>query len=416
MMNAFVCMVPLHYYFFKSIYKSLEDSVFIIPPQTDKPIAEYGGGMSSRGLYDYVYSFLKQKQANVVDYGPADVDNFVSFIRNNVQNIICPHNFTGIHLLDNLRNFKIVYGVPRNIEAQFKYELNYLMDYIIAFGEEASDRYKSRGYDNTFYAGNPMFDDWFNDNIDEVLSEQIKKRLNHDKPTVLYLPTWNTYSSINTFADEVLNLRHDYNIMIKLHHCTFNGEIDRLCKFMSYPEINVFGDYMDPLVLYKISDLILTDGVSGSTFDALLLGKPSIMLGSSLEEYGIDIFENEVLSSDNKGQRLVEAVTTPRDLSRAIQNNLGKQIQLNEELQRQLFFKTDGKAGERIAKIVVKTDERPATSLLEKYDKALKLVSDTKQLAIIEGSKHDFLRHCYPDEIKKTSFISKLAKRLLINA
>ncbi|MCX5815344.1 MAG: CDP-glycerol glycerophosphotransferase family protein [Proteobacteria bacterium] len=414
-MNAFVCMVPLHYYVFRSIYESLEDSVFLIPPQTDKPIVEYGGGMSSRGLYDYVYSFLKQKHVNVVDYGPADIDNFADFIKKNVRNIICPHMFTGVHLLDNVRIFKIVYGIPRNIQAQFKYELNYLMDFIIAFGEEASERYKSRGYDNIFYAGNPMFDDWFNDNIDEVLLEQIETRLDHGKPTLLYLPTWNTYSSINTFADEVLGLSNDYNIIIKLHHCTFNGEIDRLCKFMSYPEINVFGDYMDPLVLYRLSDLVLTDGLSGSTFDALLLGKPTIMLGSSVEEYGIDIFENEILSSDNRGQRLVETVTIPKDLPRAIQNNLGKRIQLNEELERQLFFKTDGKSGERIAKIVVETDDRPVTPLLEKYDKALKLVSDIKQRGIIEGSKNDFLQHCYPEQTKKLGIISRISHRLFRN-
>ena len=367
--------------------------------------------MSSRGLYEYMYSFLKQKQVNVIDYGPADIDNFVGFIRNNVRNILCPHIFAGIHLLDNIRIFKIVYGIPRNIEAQFKHEFNYLIDYIIAFGEEASDRYKSRGYDNIFYAGNPMFDDWFNDNIDKVLLEQINRRLDHGKPTLLYLPTWNTYSSINTFADEMLSLRNDYNIMIKLHHCTFNGEIDRLCKLMSYPEINVFGDYMDPLVLYRVSDLVLTDGVSGSTFDALLLGKPTITLGSSAEEYGIDIFENGTLSSNNSGQRFLESVTIPNDLPRTIQNNLGKQIQLNEELKRQLFFKTDGKAGDRIAKIVVETDERPVTPLLEKYDNALKLVSDIKQRGIIEGSKNDFLRHYYPDKIKKTSFMSQLTER-----
>ena len=58
-MNAFICMVPLHYYLFRSIYEALENSVFLIPPQTDKSIGEYGGGMSSRGLYEYMYSFFK---------------------------------------------------------------------------------------------------------------------------------------------------------------------------------------------------------------------------------------------------------------------------------------------------------------------------------------------------------------------
>lgn len=373
------------------------------------PIGEYGGGMSSRGLYDYVYSFLKQKQVNVIDYGPADIDNFVGFIRNNVQNIICPHYFNGIHLLDDVRIFKIVYGVPRNEQAQFDFTTNYLFDYIITFGEEASERFKMKGYKNLFYAGNPMFDNWFNSHLDTNLLNMIETRVKKEMPTILYLPTYNTYSSIDAYADEIIKLRFDYNILIKLHHGTFNGEIDRLCKFMSYSEIQVFGDYMDPLILYKVSDVVLTDGVSGSTFDSLLIGKPTIALGLfPLSEYGIDIINgDESLQTIN-----IPYITNPENISTEISRNIGKKVKLNDWLMEKFFYRLDGNAGQRIAEGISKRSISPPRPTLEKHEMALKVASDPEQRAFVENAKMQFLRYHYVEPKQQNrGFFSRLLRR-----
>jgi len=232
-MNAFVVLVPFHYYLFRSIYRNLKDSVFIIPPMENKKMSDnYGSGMSGVGLYNYMASFLKNKQVNTIEYGEITKDNFIKYISENVNCIICPHYFDGIDEIQNTRVFKIVYGIPNNDSDQFNYKSHFNVDLIFTSGPESSKRFRERKF-TSLAVGNPLFDFWFSSQFDDVALETIRSKLIESKPTILYLPTHCYYSSIDQFGDTIIALAQKYNIIVKLHHATFNGEANRLCKFYS---------------------------------------------------------------------------------------------------------------------------------------------------------------------------------------
>ncbi len=391
-MNVFVGLVPLHYYLFRSIYGNLENSCFIIPPMQDKGSSEYGGGMSGNGLYSLMAQFLKSKKVEVADYGDINIGNFIKYLSKNADNIICPHMFNGMFEVENTRIFKIVYGIPNeNNRVQFNYAQNFIVDMIFTFGAESSNRFKESNLP-AIEAGNPMFDNWFNGEINETDSMSISSRLDKSKQTILYLPTHSNYSSFDKFIDEIINLSYHYNVVVKVHHMTFNGEIDRLCKLVSHPEVIALGDYFDPLPLYKVADVVLTD-TSGALFDAILLNKPTIMLQSNMQ-YKVNIFGNGVVSLSDTG--IVPYTEDLTELKGLIKANISKAVQLDDDLMHKLYYQRDGKAGQRIAEHISENVNIPLISTSDKYKSALKKATDIKSKNRIVELKENYLNRQKP--------------------
>ncbi len=416
MKNAFVVHVPFHYYLFRSIYRNLEESAFIVPPMSDKPMSsEYGGGMSAKGLHRYMYEFLKDRSEPVVDYGKIIRDNFIKYISQNVRNIVCPHYFDGIYEVQDTRIFGMVYGLPNSIDdallssvvTLLDYIPNFIMDQTFTFGPESVDRFNKRGL-QAVEVGNPLFDYWFSNQVDELNLELIKKKLVKDAPTILYLPTHNYYSSYDKFIKKIINLSQKYNVIVKLHHITFNGEANRLCRLLAHPEIITLGDYFDPLPLYKVSDIVLTD-VSGSLFDAILLQKPILMLEAQ-RQYKVGILENGKDGIAETG--IVPYVKDPEHLDELIERNIDKPVKLDDKLMYSLYYLRDGKAGKRVADDIIEQSKTPPLSTIEKYDRAIERAPDQKNRQAVYELKNRYLRHYYPEQTKKPGIMSKISRHL----
>jgi len=371
---------------------------------------KYGSGMSGIGLYKYMERFLKSKQVNTIEYGEITTDNFIKYISENVNSVICPHYFDGINEIQNTRVFKIVYGIPNNDASQFNYKYHFIIDLVFTSGTESADRFRENKF-TSLAVGNPLFDFWFSSQIDEPKMYLIRNKLVKSRPTILYLPTHGYYSSIDQFDDSIIALAKKYNVIVKLHHMTFNGEANRLCKFISHPEIITLGDFFDPLVLHNIADIVLTD-VSGALFDRLLIRKPVIMLVNSLLTYKVDILSPKQQSAPIEESGLFPYTENPGDVEALIENNLHKNVSLSEELLYSLFYKRDGLAGERIANTVLNEQEYPEVSTLEKYEKAIENAPDEETKKFIMGKRNYFVNKYHHLTVKKPSLLKRVLNRL----
>lgn len=401
-MNAFICITPLHYYLFRSIYKNLTDSEFLIPPVGDKVLSkEYGGGMSAEGLYNLTKDFLKRQNVKISDYGEINSENVTNYLNHNVKNVICPHLFEGIFRLYNCRIIQVAYGIPSTARA-FRYENIYLMDLIITYGPESAQRISEKGL-NTIHVGNILFDDWFRSEINEEDINMLRRRLDPQKKTILYLPTWDKDSSIDSFIEEISLLKDEYNVIVKLHHCTFSGEANRLCRYLSFPEIIVLGDYFDSLPLYKVSDIVITDGISGATFDALSMDKKILTIGSSILNYGMEMKQDlfNIL-------KRVPFVEDPKKIREYLKKIVKENFLLDQGIKDLLFFPQDGKAGKRAAEAILDEKKYPSIPTLEKYNRAMRYISDPIQRQIVQEKRDYFIKKYYPGQIEKTTLVSKI--------
>lgn len=408
-MNIFLCLVPFHYFVFKSIYENLKTSYFAIPPLHDRILTdEFGGGLSERGQYDYIEGFLNRKKIAIIDYGEKTAEKLAKFVDANCKNVIIPHWFSGINLIRNSRIVRVIYGLANKESSTYSVRNNLLMDLVLTYGPSSANRFLDVGIPSQ-PIGNPIFDGWFNNEYESEDYEYIKTRI-EDKPTILYLPTADKFSRIEKFIGSIISLAKKYNIVIKLHHSTFIGESNRLIRLLSQRELIVLGDYIDPLAVYKIADIILTEN-SGAIYDALLLEKPVIILDASLGTDGHDIYDERDSNNVVQKSEIVPSTDNPKELECLVKDNIGKRPYLNDGLRQSLFFKTDGCAGKRAAEFIMNNKEYPAIPALEKYDRVLEYISDPKQRYIIQKEKNRFLQCYYPDQIKKPSLLSKIFRR-----
>ena len=409
-MNIFLCFIPFHYFVFKSIYKKLNKSYFAIPPLQDKLLTdEFGGGLSKKGQYDYIEDFLNKKNVEVVDYGEKTAKNLTEFLNANCDNVIVPHWFEGINYTHNSRIVRMMYGLANKESSTYSIENNYLMDLVLTYGDNSAKRFLSMGL-QAEAIGNPIFDGWFSDSIDIDDLEWLERKLD-SKQTILYLPTYTKFSSFEKFIDTIISLSDKYNIIVKLHHMTFTGEANRLCRILSHPELIVLGDYFDSQPLYKLADIVLVEN-SGAVYDALLIEKPVIMLGALLGNDGYDIYDERDSINIVQKSEIVPSTNNPKELVSLIKDNLDKKPYLNDRLRRSLFFKADGCAGKRAAAAILDDRKYPAIPAQEKYDRAIQNASDDKARDHILNERNSFVKKYHHLPVKKPNLLKRVLNKL----
>jgi len=388
----------------------LKESYFAIPPLQDRLLTdEFGGGLSKKGQYNYIEGFLKRKNVEIIDYGEKTAEKLAEFLDANCDNVIAPHWFAGINHIHNTRIIRMMYGLANKKSSTYSIANNFLMDLILTYGDNSAERFFTMGL-QAEPVGNPIFDDWFSDNIDGDDLESIKRKLD-DKPTVLYLPTFNKYSCIEIFIDDIVSLSCDYNIIVKLHHGTFIGESNRLVDLLSRPEIVVLGDYVDPQVVYKLADLVLVEN-SGAIYDAILLDKPVIILGASLVNNGLDIHDSRETSSSITKYNLIPITFDPSGLEKLIKEHIFTKPVIDTSFKDSLFFKTDGHAGERAANVILDNEKFPAISAPEKYEIAIKNAPDEKTKEHLKNERNNFVNKHHHLPVKKPSLLKRALSRL----
>ena len=128
----------------------------------------------------------------------------------------------------------------------------------------SAERVKSIGY--------PRFDRWF----------KYPHALRAPWPTILYLPTWQARSSVETFSDAIFGLADRYQILVKPHHCTYGMEVWRMQKLAAGP-VQMLSFTAAPEDTFALADVVLADISSGAFTEAILAEKKVVCLAKPEE-------------------------------------------------------------------------------------------------------------------------------------
>lgn len=161
---------------------------------------------------------------------------------------------------------KYMYSVTTKPEFSLSLETNYIFDGFLCYGDFDAACLSNFGI--TFKIGNLKYVDF-----------KRKRKRKTDKLTILYLPTYAEYSSIEIIGPELKKLEKYYNIIIKPHHGTeyLKNEIEQnRMKFLRNNFQNIYSSTDSLLDLLNECDVVITDQ-SGAVFDAICTKKPVLM-------------------------------------------------------------------------------------------------------------------------------------------
>jgi hypothetical protein len=194
----------------------------------------------------------------------------------------------------------------------------------------------------------------FNDR-DAILGEW---GLDPSKPTVLFAPTYKP-TCMYQIKDDIFEQTKDYNLIVKLHPYSWMGKYAPHCQHRIYERraneyphsvLLPFDEY-NIVPYYAVADTIISEA-SSTVFDFLALGKIGIVF---------DLPCDRLKHSD--GQPLLEIdnreflkgafvhIDSGKKLKQAIEQAINPTEEMKasaDEYRRQLFYKLDGRASERM--------------------------------------------------------------------
>jgi hypothetical protein len=154
---------------------------------------------------------------------------------------------------------------------------NKLYDLIFCFGRYQERKLKFCQGIKIFQIGWPQFDGYFQ-NL-EVDHDALLEKYNCDsqKPTLLWLPYFDSLCSIDIYAERMATLTERYNVLVKPHDYTLIEEYERVQLLDSLPFTAVIKQPTDLLELMWITDTVFSD-YGNTPFPGLYCDKRQIML------------------------------------------------------------------------------------------------------------------------------------------
>lgn len=214
-----------------------------------------------------------------------------------IRNVHVPHGFSDKSFyLKKAANEDITLVYGTHMLDMFRHEgvLQNLHKYVI-----------TGNYRYSYFKKNEAF-------YDKIMKEEILCRLDPDKKTLLYAPTWMDLEQSSTYFDSIdallSQLPKDYNMIIKPHprleldNTTAYYKIFGQCQ--KHPHVVVLADFPPIYPLLKYSDLYIGD-MSSIGYDYLIFNRPMYFLNkenrdpkhdrrSFLYNCGVDIKSEEI--------------------------------------------------------------------------------------------------------------------------
>ena len=169
----------------------------------------------------------------------------------------------------NAKKIQLIYGIGflKKVQFQLKDFLKDPFDYYFVNGGYYKDKFLKLGGSiyNIIDVSYPKHRDFFKRGYEK--QKLIKELGIHtDKPILLYYPTWDEYSSIKEFADRIDELRNDFFVVTKPHHCTFRlkSKKNDLKKLYDVSDMVLDGNY-DFAKTTILADLAICDSKSASS-------------------------------------------------------------------------------------------------------------------------------------------------------
>lgn len=169
----------------------------------------------------------------------------------------------------NAKKIQLVYGMGflKKVQFQLNDFLKDPFDYYFVNGGYYKDKFLKLGgsINNIIDVSYPKHRDFFKQGYKK---QQLIKELGicTEKPILLYYPTWDEYSSIKEFADRIGELRNDFFVVTKPHHCTFRlkSKRDDLERLYKVSDMVLDGNY-DFAKTTVLADLAICDSKSASS-------------------------------------------------------------------------------------------------------------------------------------------------------
>ncbi len=317
---AFIIYYPFQFYVYKNIYKHLLDrSIFIIDLYNFSEHDDINTFGSIRDLLEknnIEYRIIKKEEYQIktkiqeVFFG---IDLAVS-----VWEQGCVTLLDNIDGLTHIKKVGLSYGVGKQLTMVRPSRAIY--DLILPYGK-SEEKYYSL-FAKTIPIGNPKFDDFYENNLDHSLVENLK--LNKNKKTVLYLPTHSNLGSFKQVMPELIKLKDKYNILIKIHYF-IEREESEFISTLKLSGVHFLKDDTDLLPLLKVCDMAISDN-SSVIFDVMQADKPLLLEDIWNEEF----FEKDIHKLDEVKRGIVAPLTYPDSIEQRIKRE-GK-VALNKNV------------------------------------------------------------------------------------
>lgn len=168
------------------------------------------------------------------------------------------------------------------------------------------------GIDRAVDISYPRYKDYFT----HIPSKDAIKKdfgITTPKPILLYFPTWDEFSSIAIYHDEIKKLRKDFFVVTKSHHVTYRTDNSKNDMTLLADACDmVLPGTIEPGAIINAADILICDVTSGVFTEVMFLSPTTKMLGLSLsfgkEEFWVDI------------EKLSAIVNKPEDFSQTFWN------------------------------------------------------------------------------------------------
>lgn len=357
---GFLVFYAFQFYVQKNIYKEIEEeSEFIVDltayfpvRQPDDLVRDIIGLLRKHGVRYRILHYEDRFSETYLEEFLSPYQVLVSLWQRGAIMLRCASAIRKVHPL---------YGTGK--ELVMVHPSRGIFDLTLVYGRHSQKFCSIYGEAKT--VGNPKFDDWFNDEVDLETIEFVRKDLDPNKRTILYLPTHGDLCSIDQIADPLKDLTRAYNVITKLHYFTIREERERI-GLLEGDGILLLKDDVDLLPLLKIADVVLSDN-SSAIFDAILADKPLVTTNFLDKEYldqqhkklrtyrrgrmGAITYSGSI-EQVIKQEKLVVTVDTPDELADSIGLALKDEqyyVDARKKLRNQLFDFNDGKCGQRAA-------------------------------------------------------------------
>lgn len=291
---AFVICYPFQYYVYKNIYRHLDDAEFVVDFGVFFPVHQ------PHALERDIISFLQRKGVyyRILYYSDYFFGEYLRKFFEQYSTLVGVWE-RGCHLLVCNRNKKqvsLTYGAGKEL-TQVRFSRRY-NDLILAFGSRDVQLFSL--FTEAKIVGNPKFDDWFNDELDQGFLSEIRDQLVPGKPTILYLPTHGDLSSLEILTDELCRLIGEFNVIAKIHYFLLRENAEQVDRLRG-KGVTIMEDDADLLPLLKLCDVVLSDN-SSAIFDAILADKPIVVTDFLSKEY-LDV-EHKTVQNYKRGKSI----------------------------------------------------------------------------------------------------------------
>ena len=157
---------------------------------------------------------------------------------------------------------------------------NEIYDLFLCHGPNDEMHLKNRFEGKTALMGYPRYDGYFSADlkVDDVIAEF---GIDRAKSTILWMPTYDMFNekvcSIPYFANEICQLKNQFNIIVRPHPISFRLDREGI-ELLESLGFNIDSDpTRDMNKLFRVAETVLCDH-GGSAFGALYLGKKLVFL------------------------------------------------------------------------------------------------------------------------------------------